>query len=50
MNEQKKRPYSKPQVKSQKIKIGVYGCYGDDQQPTFPVNGKDLSGGTNLSG
>jgi hypothetical protein len=50
MEKKEKRQYVKPQVKSQKIEIGVYGCYDTDTRSTLPIKDKNLGGGTNLSG
>jgi len=45
----KKKTYTKPRVKTQKIELGVYGDYGGDEvRPTTPQGRKDYSDGTNL--
>jgi hypothetical protein len=45
----KKKSYEKPKVKSQKIEMGVYGDYNeDDRPPLMPVHPKDLNTGHNL--
>lgn len=50
MAQEKKKSYIKPQVKTQKIELGVYGNYnGHEEVPTLPVSGKDETGGTNLA-
>ncbi len=48
MAKENKKAYIKPQLKSQKIELGVYGDYdqdgGKDITPSHPVRDKDLGG------
>ena len=51
MAEEKKKSYSKPRIKTQKIELGVYGDYhggGGDERSTTPIRIKDETGGANL--
>jgi hypothetical protein len=48
MADQKKKPYTKPEIRAQKIELGVYGDYnadgGDVTTPLLPVRDKDQGG------
>lgn len=50
MADKRKKTYTKPQLKSQKIELGVYGNYdgGDTTLPVLPVRDREFPGGSNL--
>jgi hypothetical protein len=51
MAPEKKKRYTKPELKAQKIELGVYGDYNGETEtaPLLPVRNKDVSGDTRMS-